>query len=217
MVVPRDLDTAVMSVGELFVAALTEVEHDDGEQPLPYLVALHERGSREVFETAAALLDSSDELRRELGVRVLRELGPVGVDGRRPYRAETVALLQSRLPAEAAAMVLRWVISALGYHTASQALDEVLAFASHPHPAVRFHVAAALPALVDPRRTQDTAVAVLQRLCRDCDADTRWYAFYALSQETTGVAVQQVTAVANALTDDPDSQVRDLALAYLSS
>ena len=60
-------------------------------------------------------------------------------------------------------------------------------------------------------------MAVLQRLCRDDNADIRWYAFYASSQEITGVARQQVTAVAQALADDPDSQVRDLALAYLWS
>jgi hypothetical protein len=77
--------------------------------------------------------------------------------------------------------------------------------------------------LVDPRRTQDTAatadtaVAVLEWLCRDGDADTRWYVFCALSQETAGVPVQRVTAAADSLTDDPDYQVRDLALAYLSS
>ncbi len=67
-----------MSIEELLVAALSELAHDGGEQPLPYLLALHERGSREVSETAAALLDSSDELRRQLGVRVLRQLAHRG-------------------------------------------------------------------------------------------------------------------------------------------
>jgi HEAT repeat protein len=184
---------------------------------VPYLVALHQRGSREVLDAAAALLDSPDELRRELGVRVLRELGPAGADGRRPYSAEVVALLRSRLHAEVVPHVLQWVISALGYHAASPALDDVLPFVSHPHPAVRFHVAAALPALTDPGRAQDGAVAALERLCSDEDADTRWYAFHALSQEAGGVPAHRITAVADALADDPDSGVRALTSAYRSS
>lgn len=60
-----------MYPGELLGAALAEVEQDDGDQRLPYLVALHEYGLREAFESAAALLDSSDETRREQGCPVL--------------------------------------------------------------------------------------------------------------------------------------------------
>ncbi len=45
--VAHDVGTAAMPVGELFVAALTKVEHDDGEQQLPSLTALHECGSQQ--------------------------------------------------------------------------------------------------------------------------------------------------------------------------
>jgi hypothetical protein len=124
--------------------ARREIEDDDGEDPLPSLIALHRRPSREVFDRAATLVRDSDATGRELGVRILRELGDEQPGGRRPFSEETVPLLRARLREETDFAVLRWIVSALGYHGAHEALPEVLALAGHEDDRVRFRVAAAL-------------------------------------------------------------------------
>src|SRR5262245_42862717 len=86
------------SVARLPMADLVELALDDiareDDEPVRYLVALHDRPTREVFEVAAGLLAADDSRRRELGARILRELGPE-VDGRRPFSVETNDLLLS--------------------------------------------------------------------------------------------------------------------------
>jgi HEAT repeat protein len=205
-----------MSTHQLFAAALREVTEDDGERRLDHLVALHQRDTPEVFDTAAALLADAGAIRRELGARVLRELGPPGEDHRRTFSAETVPLLRTRLSTETDPLVLYWLISALGYHAGAEGLDDVLAFASHPDAAVRFHVAAALPSLINPGQAEHRAVDVLETLCHDDDADIRWYAFYALAEETTGVPAERIRAVADLMAGDDDQQIRELVRPHQS-
>ncbi|GIM97599.1 hypothetical protein Ato02nite_093920 [Paractinoplanes toevensis] len=77
--------------------ARREVEDDDGEVAMPALSALHRRPSREVFDRAVALVSDSDVTLRELGMRILRELGDEQPGGRRPFREQTVALMRARL------------------------------------------------------------------------------------------------------------------------
>jgi hypothetical protein len=200
-----------MSVTELFAAAATEISEDDDEGQVPHLVALHERPTREVFTTATRLLSGDDPAMRELGARVLRELGQADDTGRRPFSAEAIALLVERLRHERDPRVLRWIISALGYNGAREALEEVLRFTEHPDWRVRFHVAAALPALVNPERVEPDALAALQRLCRDDEADTRYHALYALVEEVSGADAEHIARSVAALLDDPDEQIRELA------
>ena len=200
-----------MSIPALFAAARAEVAEDDRDGPFPYLVALHTRPTREVFDTAAHLLSDDDATARELGARVLRELGPSDDTGRRPFTAEAVPLLVHLLDHESEPRVLGWAISALGYNSAREALSEVLTFAAHSHCGVRFHVAAALPALVDPDQVEPAASEALQRLCRDQDADTRFYALYALVEELPGVDQAQVNQALAHRLDDPDETIRSYA------
>lgn len=210
--VPTEL--AQMSTAELFAAARTEVPEDDPDDPVPHLVALHERPTHEVFGTAAHLLSGDDPATRELGARVLRELGPYDDAGRRPFTDKAVPLLVDRLNQESEPRVLGWVISALGYNGAREALWEVLRFAEHPHWRVRFHVAAALPSLMDPERIEPGALDALQQLCRDDEADIRFHALYALIEEAAGVDEERITRLATDLLNDPDEQVRRLARAH---
>ncbi|GAA1595913.1 HEAT repeat domain-containing protein [Actinoplanes couchii] len=182
--------------------ALREVE-DDGDAPMPSLVALHRRSTREVFERAVALAGHRDSARRELGVLILREFPA--------FAAETVVLLRERLAVEIEPVVTRWIVSGLGRHSARVALPQVVALADHPDERVRFHVAAALPSLVDLDRVEPEAVEALVRLCHDADADTRYYALYAATREIAGLDVGLVTRLTAALADDPDDQVRSMA------
>ncbi|GAA0585948.1 hypothetical protein GCM10010172_84000 [Paractinoplanes ferrugineus] len=178
------------------------------DEPARALVALHEQPNREVFDTAAGMLGDDDPITRELGVLVLRELGPPGELDRRPFYAEAVPRLLDLLGRETDPRVLGFTISALDYNGAREALDAILPFARHPHRRVRFHVASALPGLIDPAAVDPRVVPALEQLCRDEDADTRFYALYALLEEIPGVDRERVAAP---LADDPDEQIRDFA------
>jgi len=202
-----------LSTAELLTAAQLEVNQDGVEIPVPHLVALQDRATQEVFDAAARVLASEDSRARELGARVLRELGPGDEAGRRPFSSEAVPLLTGRLSEEHGPRVLGWIISALGYNAARESLDEVLPFAEHPHWRVRFHVAAALPALVDPDQIQPRAADALMALCRDDYAETRYYALYALLEEVAGVDQDELAHAITALREDPDEQIRAMARA----
>jgi hypothetical protein len=206
---PEELPLAV-----LLRLARREVEDDDGDVAMPALSALHRRPSREVFDRAGALVCDSDATQRELGVRILRELGDQQPGGRRPFSEQTVALMRVRLGEETDPAVARWIVSALGYHHGQVALPEVVALAGHPDDRVRFHVAAALPSLVDLDCVEPDAADALIRLCHDDDADTRYYALYAATREIGGLDVQTVTRLTEQLADDPDEQVRAMAAAH---
>lgn len=206
---PDDLPTEV-----LLRLARREVAEGDSETPMPSLVALQGRPVREVFDRAAPLLQDNDPVRRELGVLILRELGPAQHDGYRPFRRETVPLLRSMIRGEPDSGVLRWVVSALGYHQAGEALPEVLALAGHSDSRVRFHVAAALPGLVGLADVPADAGDTLIRLCRDDDADTRYYALYAATREIPGLDSNAMSRLTAELRTDPDEQVRAMAGAH---
>jgi HEAT repeat protein len=190
--------------------ALAEVE-DDADGPVPFLVALQQRPDRETFDAAAALLHDSVAARRALGVRILRELGSEQPDGRRPFSAETITLLRTRLRNEPDPGVLRWIVSALGYHRAHEALPDVLALTAHPDARVRFHVASSLPSLADPTGVESDAADALIRLCQDDDADIRYYALYAATREVAGMNAEAMTNLTAELMNDPDEQIRMMA------
>ncbi|MFJ1702511.1 HEAT repeat domain-containing protein [Kitasatospora sp. NPDC088346] len=193
-------DPDARTTDDLFAGALAEQE-DEADLPVPCLVALHGRPTRDVFDRAVGLLSAAEPVRRLLGVLVLRELGPLDGDRRRPFTAETVRLLRRAMPHEPDPRVLGGMISALGFLGATEALDTVLGYARHQAWQVRFGVAAALPCVADPDRTEERVVDVLLRLGADEDEDVRWYALYARFNETSGVPAERRRAWASALVD----------------
>ncbi|MFE1409441.1 hypothetical protein ACFW6F_01240 [Streptomyces sp. NPDC058746] len=199
---------------ELFAGALGEMGGGDG--PVPCLVALHNRPTREVFDRSVRLLAREDPVERELGARILRELGPWDGEGRRPFTTETVDAVLTGIGDEPDPWVLRWMISVLGYHRAHGALGLVLGHQAHPAQPVRFAVAAALPDLADPERTESRVVEALLRLAGDGDEDVRWYALYALFHETAGITDAQRRRWAVDLTGQADAQ-RRAELAHLAT
>jgi HEAT repeat protein len=204
-----------MSTSALFAGALIEVRDEDENSRLAHLVSLHERPNREVFDTAITLTASPDPIRRQLGVRVLRELGLDRLPQSGAFREETIARLLGMLHHEADPSVLPWVISALGYRHAHQALPEVLRHLRHPDAAVRFHIAAALPALVSTLHVEPDAIRALQALCRDTDATTRYYALHALIAEDLPIPPQAASQTATTMLTDPDELTRTLANDYI--
>jgi HEAT repeat protein len=202
-------DLGPVADDELFERALREIGVEDEDTPLPCLMALHNRPTRHVFECAARLLAGDKPEERELGARVLRELGHSDAEGRRPFTAETVEVVVAGMADEPDPWVLGWMISALGHHDAEETLDLVLGHRAHAAQPVRFSVAAALPCLADGERTQDRVVEALLALAEDDSEAVRWYALYALFNETAGVADEQKTAWATALTERGDTERRD--------
>ncbi|GAA2615656.1 HEAT repeat domain-containing protein [Paractinoplanes durhamensis] len=192
--------------------ALREISDD---APCPALVELQQRATREVFDAAVALLPDEEPDRRELGLLLLRELGEQQLPGgRRPFSDEAIPLLRRRLREEDDPEVLRTVISALGYNGAREALPDVLDLAAHPHDWVRFAVAAALPSLVDPAGVEPAAADALLALSADDDAETRYYAFYAILLEVAGMDPTAVGLLATRLGNDPDAYIRSMATAH---
>lgn len=206
-----------VTTDELFAEALVEVGADDGPlATLTSLVALHRRPTREVFDRAARLLACEEPLERELGARVLRELGPYDTEGRRPFTAETIDVVLSEMGDEPDPWVLGWMISVLGYHRADRALDLVLGYQAHAEQPVRYAVAAALPGLADPERTEARVLDALLRLAGDEHDAVRWYALYALFNETSGVTDGQKRLWAAHLTGQADAE-RRAELAHLAT
>ena len=167
-----DRSLSHLSTAQLLAGARAEAVRDDPDAAVPYLVALHDRATQEVFDTAARLLPADDPIDRELGARILRELGRQDETGRRPFSAQAIPLLRHRLDNEPETYLVTHLISALGYNCAREAPGDVLRFADHPDDGVQFTVAAGIPSLINPAGIEPDALDALVRLCHDDDADT---------------------------------------------
>jgi hypothetical protein len=184
------MEPASLDLDQLFAAARLELANQGDFTPLPYLVELHQRGSRAIFERACASCRSTSSFERMLGVRILRELG-----GSPPrFAEEAVPFLLAMLQQEPEIRVLRWVISALAYqHFRGNArprleptaivLDAVLAYATHPDSTLRFAVASHLTSFMNLAEPEASVIAALRALARDADEDVRWDARWALVEE----------------------------------
>ena len=210
-------NVAALSVDELVANARAELDSD----AVPNLLELHRRGTREIFDRACALCGSSPD-DRVLGLRILRELG-----GSPPvFAADAVPFLLGMLATERAPRVLSWTISALGYQHMSGVRDRlaptpavlsaVLAFATHREASVRFALANALPCLIDEDNPEPSAIEALVGLSSDEDADTRYYAFAALTDDFSLTHLPGVRRALEECVGDPDAQIRTCAARVLA-
>lgn len=98
-------------------------------------------------------------------------------------------------------------MSGLGYQPSDpDALAAVVRRTDHPDSAIRFNVAADLPALVDPESLDPAAVEALVKLTVDEDADVRSYALMALVDDHG--LTSAVREVVEARLTDTDEQIR---------
>jgi HEAT repeat protein len=167
-----------------------------------------------VYAAAVQLLQSQDDQERELGARILRELGPEDA-GVRPFSREAKRELIKRLDVEESPRVIGWIISALGYNNATEELRTILRFAHHEDSFVRFHVAAAIPSLIGGDSPDAEAIATIEEMVTDHDPDVRFYAAYALLEEIGGTSQKRKNEVANSLIDDEDEQIRSFARLWI--
>ncbi|MEU8813726.1 HEAT repeat domain-containing protein [Actinoplanes sp. NPDC048796] len=202
-----DLDLlAEMPLDLLLRLARREIDVG-GDVPQPHLAELHRRPERPVFDRAAELLNDEDATSREFGAAILSRLGD-----ERPFRTEAIPLLRGRLADEEDPDVISQLVYALGNNAAVEDLPAVVRLATHPDAQVRFSVAGTLPGLVNLSAVEPAAAEALFQLCEDEDADVRFYALYAVTRELAALDVHAVEDMTVRLRDDPDDQVRAMAL-----
>lgn len=207
-----DGDLAWLSVEALANAARQEVL-GDAYAPMPHLVTLHERGDEEVLCAGLDRLDSDDRDERALGVWILRELGPIGADGRRPFGDQVVPRLLALLAQEAEPRMERLLLQALAFNGAREALPAFLARVAHPDDGVRETVAFQLPYVVGPAGAGEEVADAVLALAADADPDIRYYALHAVVEEGLDIGIERHEQLLSPLRDDPDEQVRYLARA----
>lgn len=153
---------------ELMSAALEEFERiEDDFAAWPAIVALQERGTREVLDAATALCDAAEPIKRGLGALILGQLG-------RPYRSfpeECCDRLLRLVREEQSDNVLAEAIFAFGHLGNRRADPELLWLRAHANAHVRHGLAFALAGTTHP-----DAVRVLLELMRDDDERVRDWA-----------------------------------------
>lgn len=191
---------------ELIARALAaqEAAGDEGEaEDGGALAELHERATEDVFAAAVALVEAADWPRRQLGLRILKELGD-----ERPFAERMLDLLVPRL-ATAVDEERRQLISAIGWQGHPRSLAVLLPLAANRDPLVRYLVAQHLPACArrDDDSADERAVAVLVRLMKDADADVRWYATAAFESDYPLLDTPAIRAALTARLADADPGV----------
>lgn len=189
---------------------------DEADEYWAVVHELQQRGSRAVFDWAAAMLRHDRPERRRLACDVLAQLG---YDDGHPFRERTVGLVEG-LCADtdlADVSVLAAAISALGHGGQASSLPVVLGLAGHPDPNVRFAVASALPALIGSEWVEPdhAGVTALLALCDDPVDDVRDWATFGIGAQlkVDGPAIRRCL---RARLDDPDEGARAEALAGLA-
>jgi hypothetical protein len=121
---------------QLLISRILNIEDDEDETLWEAINFLHWRGTREVFEAARSLTDSSRPIDREHGVRILGQLGIP----ERSFPEETFNLLADLLQAEADPDVLFAIGSALGHMGDPRAVEILAPLKNHRDFRVRWGV-----------------------------------------------------------------------------
>lgn len=186
---------------DAITAALAKGEYGAGT----FLVTLHERADRSVFDAAAALVHNPDTTHQIQGLRILRELGH---PDSRPLFPDTWDLVEPLADNTADPKILYWALAVMSWTGSPRALPHLLRFVGHAEPRVRSGVADGLLGCVadvnDP-----TVVEALIRLSDDPDPQVRWDALWEAMQflDRSDPVIEAI----GRRRDDPDDDVRILA------
>ncbi|RKH70182.1 hypothetical protein D7X96_12665 [Corallococcus interemptor] len=169
---------AGLSTDELFARTLQGGEEDPGAWRAIW--QLHHRGGEDVFQRAAAWLQSSSPKERGRGANILAQLE---FRHRSPERVArfTDALLPA-LAKEQDAAVLEAMAAALGHLGDPRAVPALLPLKEHPDAHVRFGV---VMGLAQHRDAQ--ALQALIHLSRDADETVREWATFTLGSQAREV------------------------------
>ena len=196
------------NIDELFSRAVSGEYEDDAAWEA--ISALRRIGSREVYDKAVALCNSSEALGRARGAAVLGQLGRTFEHPRNNFPYESYEVITSLVLREKDPCPLAAAIAALGHLGNPLAIPLIASFSSNPSSEVRFDVAVALGCFPN----EDLSLHTLVQLTEDQDDDVRDWA-------TFGVGVLGDTdsdLVRDTLVrclSDPNEDVRDEAMVGL--
>lgn len=205
-----------LTIDELMRRALIEEQEDaDGlDTAWEAIDELRHRGSPEIFDRAQGLIRSATPLERKLSLDVLGQLGL-----ERPFREETVTILQGLLPTEDDPDVQAAALVAFGHLGDERGREHLLSYATHAAPELRRSVAWALPSCArrdeDGRSDDQEALATLMVLMGDSDDQVRDWATFAVGQFFDDDTPEVRTALAQRLTD-PHDETREEAVLGLA-
>ncbi|MHA7630207.1 HEAT repeat domain-containing protein [Corallococcus sp. M7] len=169
---------ADLSTDELFARTLQGGEEDEGAWRAIW--QLHHRGGEEVFQRAAAWLQSPSPKERGRGANVLAQL-----DFRHRSPELIARFTDALLPAlakEQDAAVLEAMAAALGHLGDPRSVPALLSLKAHPEAPVRFGVVMGLASHRDAQ-----AIEALIHLSRDPDQTVREWATFTLGSQARDV------------------------------
>jgi HEAT repeat protein len=168
-----NIEIDLRSTEELIQLALSaSKEADDFKQERWHFISLlHCRGSREVFDRALMLTQSSNPEERRLGINILGQLGVT----ERTFPHECVTALVNMLDHEFDPLMLQAICIALGHLNDPHSIEPQLKFCLHPDWEVRYGVVHGLSFQTDER-----AVAALVKLSADIHPQVRNWATFGL-------------------------------------
>ena len=179
----------------------------DDEARWKIIVALQDRGDREVLDLARSILESDRPEARRLGADILAQ-GRARV---KTFHEEAVtALLQRLTEGEEDERALEAVCAALGHRHDPRAVGPLTALRTHTSVDVRFTIATALAGFDD-----DRAITALIALTADTDADVRDWATFGLGSQTDADSPRIRAALLERLADD-DADTQGEALVGLA-
>lgn len=202
-------------------------ETDDAEEAYwQCVVALHLRGTAEIFELASAAIESTDDTARVVACDVLAQLGVTAITPetlvdaaarRPPFAQRSAPLLIACCATDTSPEVIAASILALGHLGVAEGAPVVLSHVGHADADVRHAIAWALRSLVgdDELSPPHPVVGALIELCADVESSVRDWATFVLGSLLTvdGAAVRDCL---RARLDDDDPDTADEALIGLA-
>jgi HEAT repeat protein len=207
---PKRAEDDARPTAEIIQAALAcdlTIEDEEAEY-WDCVRVLHVRGGREEFEAGRALLSHPGLAHRELGARVLAQLGCTK-GSERTFVDESVALLISATR-DASDEVVSAAAHALAHRRSALAIPHLLPLIDHPNEDVRFGVARGLSCHNDRRATDG-----LIHLCHDTAEHVRDWACFGLA-ELCKMDYPELRAELHALLLDENSEIRGQAFRGLA-
>jgi len=155
-------------VGRLLSMALSE---SDEEVVDDLICALGMRGTREVFDQAVPLCQSTCHVERALGIRILGSLGECN----HRFISDCFEVVLGSLNGEREENVIHAILQGFGKLHRYESIEPASRFRHHPNPEIRRAVVSAML-----HREDALAVETLIGLTRDSEADTREWASFGL-------------------------------------
>lgn len=163
------------STTRLIELALNEKDED---LRWKYVVILHGRGNREVFDAAKNLCESEDFAEITLGADILGQLGIYVGYTNLPFKEQSLPILLELSKSEKDIDALQAITMALGRMNDKKATQRILELKNHAHEDIRFAVVHGLLTI-----DEIDAIKALIELSSDSDEDVRNWATFGLGSQ----------------------------------